>query len=189
MDSGYLADEELARRLQDGDAGAAEALLRRYSQPIYNFALRMLGDAADAEDAAQHTFVEAFEKLPWAQRDAPIRPWLYKVARNKCIDMIRRRRALPVVSLEGTNEESGGLDPPALGPLPDDVYERAELQHLLQEAIATLPERSREVVAMRYVGDLTFTEIGLALGMPENTAKTLFQRAKSQLRAFLRKRL
>lgn len=189
MDGQGLADEELSRRLREGDAGAFEALLRRYSQPIYNFALRMLGDAADAEDAAQHTFVEAFEKLPWTEVDAPIRPWLYKVARNKCIDLIRRRRVVPLVSLEGPTEEGGGLDPPALGPLPEELYERAELQQLLGEAIATLAERSREVVVMRYVGELTFAEIGLALGMPENTAKTLFQRAKGQLRAYLRKRL
>ena len=60
---------------------------------------------------------------------------------------------------------------------------------MLQEAIATLPLRSREVVVMRYMGELTFAEIGRSLGMPENTAKTLFQRAKASLRVYLRKRI
>jgi len=96
---------------------------------------------------------------------------------------------MPLSSLERDEDDQPAIDPPDQEPLPDQAFERAELQHLLQDAILTLPLRSREVVTMRYLGDLTFAEIGGALGMPENTAKTLFQRAKTRLRAYLARRM
>jgi RNA polymerase sigma factor (sigma-70 family) len=188
MEYGSLPDEELARRFRDGDAAAFESLLDRYSRSIYNFALRLLGDPADADDAAQQTFIQAFESLPVARPEASLRPWLFQVARNKCIDMMRKRRTVPLSSLERADSEVQ-IDPADTAPLPAQLYEHEELQDILRDAIASLPVRTREVVLMRYVGDLTFAEIGQALGMPENTAKTLFQRAKATLRVYLRKRL
>ena len=189
MEHRGVPDEELAKRFRDGDAAAFDALLDRYSRSIYNFTLRLLGDAADAEDATQQTFVQAFESFPAARPDASLRPWLFQVARNKSIDLIRKRRTVPLSAFESAESEAPQIDPTDAAPLPSDLYEREELQQILQEAIASLPPRSREVVVMRYMGELTFAEIGRALGMPENTAKTLFQRAKMALRVYLRKRL
>jgi RNA polymerase sigma factor (sigma-70 family) len=189
MEYGNLPDEELGRLFRGGDAAAFEALLDRYSRSIYNFTLRFLGDPADAEDATQLTLIQAFESLPAARPEASLRPWLFQVARNKCIDLIRKRRTVPLSSLERGEPDAPGIDPADTAPLPADLYEREELQQILQDAIAALPLRSREVVLMRYVGELTFSEIGRSLGMPENTAKTLFQRAKATLRVYLRKRV
>jgi RNA polymerase sigma factor (sigma-70 family) len=189
LDYGSLPDEELGRRFREGEVAAFEALLDRYSRSIYNFTLRFLGDPADADDATQQTLIQAFESLPPSRPDTSLRPWLFQVARNKCIDLLRKRRTIPLSSLERADVETSQVDPVDRAPLPADLYEREELQGILQEAIASLPVRSREVVVMRYVGELTFAEIGRALGMPENTAKTLFQRAKSMLRAYLRRRM
>ena len=75
------------------------------------------------------------------------------------------------------DDELPTFDPVDIAPLPAELYEHEELQQILRDAISALPVRSREVVLMRYLGELTFAEIGQALGMPENTAKTLFQRA------------
>jgi len=182
-------DEALVRRFRDGDTVAFEVLLDRYSRAIYNFALRTLGNGDDAEDATQQTFIQAFESLPSTRSEAPLRPWLFQVARNKCIDLIRRRRTVPLSSLQREDTEVVEIDPPDTRPRPEEIYEHAELQRILQDAIADLPLRTREVVVMRYVGELTFAEIGDALGIPENTAKTLFQRAKPQLRLAIRKQL
>jgi len=189
MEYANLPDEELARLFRDGNAAAFEALLDRYSRSIYNFTFRFLGDRADAEDATQLTLIQAFESLPTGRPDASLRPWLFQVARNKCIDLMRKRRAVPLSTLEREDDEAPLFDPADAAPLPADLYEREELQQILQEAIELLPLRSREVVLMRYLGELTFVEIGRSLGIPENTAKTLFQRAKSTLRAQLGKRL
>ena len=189
MEYGRYPDDDLVSRFREGDVSAYEAILDRYSQPIYNFTLRVLGERADAEDAAQQTFIQAYSSLPSAKAEMQLRPWLYQVARNKCIDMLRRRRTVPLSSLEREDHDLGDIEPVDGRPLPPEIYEQAELQDLLQEAIADLPLRAREVVVMRYVNDLTFAEIGTALGLPENTAKTLFQRAKLRLRAFLSSRM
>ena len=189
MEHGSLPDEELARRFREGDAAAFDALLQRYSRSIYNFALRLLGDPADADDATQQAFIQAFESFPAARPGASLRPWLFQVVRNKCIDLLRKRRTVPLSTLEREESEASQLEPADNLPLPSELYEREELQQILQDAIATLPARSREVVLMRYVGELTFAEIGRSLNIPENTAKTLFQRAKGPLRVYLRKRL
>lgn len=189
MEYPSLPDEELSRRFRAGDVAAFETLLDRYSRSIYNFTLRFLGDAADADDATQQTFIQAFESLPASRPESSLRPWLFQVARNKCIDLLRKRRTIPLSSFERSDAELPQVDPVDSAPLPADLYEHEELQHILQEAIESLPRRSREVVSMRYVGELTFAEIGQALGMPENTAKTLFQRAKTTLRIYLRKRI
>jgi RNA polymerase sigma-70 factor (ECF subfamily) len=188
MDYGRLTEEELALRFRDGDAVAFEMFVERFSRAIYNFALRLIGNPADAEDVTQQTFIQAFESLPHRPAGTPVRPWLFQVARNKCIDMIRRRHSGIVSRLE-EDEERSQLEPADERPLPEALYERAELQQLLEDAIAALPLRAREVVTLRYVAELTFGEIGEALGMPENTARIVFHRAKSQLRAFLQLRL
>ncbi|MPZ13267.1 MAG: sigma-70 family RNA polymerase sigma factor [Chloroflexi bacterium] len=188
MEYARYPDEELVRRFQDGDVLAFEALFDRYGETIYNFALRFLGDSADAEDVAQHTFVQAFEALGRLDAAGSVRPWLFQVARNRCNDFTRRRRTAALRATEdgGEHEDEEPVEP---DPLPEEVYERAELQQLLQEAILSLLPRTREVVLLRYVGDFTFAEIGKTLSIPENTARTLFQRAKPVLRAYLRKRL
>ncbi len=189
MDYANIPDQALGRLFREGDAVAFDALLDRHSRSIYNFALRLLGDPADAEDATQQRLIQAFESLSAARPEASLRPWLFRVARNKCIDLLRKRRTVPLSSFERAESGTPKFDQVDMAPLPPDLYEREELQQLLQEAIAALPVRSREVVLMRYVGELTFAEIGRALGIPENTAKTLFQRSKSTLRSYLTRRM
>jgi RNA polymerase sigma-70 factor, ECF subfamily len=188
VEEGRWTDDALVQRFRDGDVAAFETLVDRYGGPIYNFALRYLDSQPDAADVAQQTFIQAFESLPGLRAEVPLRPWLMRVARNKCIDLLRKRRTVSLPSVT-RDEDATAFDPVDEAPLPEEIYEHAELQETLQEAINTLPPRSREVVLLRYVSGLTFAEAAENLGIPENTAKTLFQRAKVQLRAFLRKRL
>jgi RNA polymerase sigma factor (sigma-70 family) len=114
-------------------------------------------------------------------------PWLYRVARNRCLDLLRQRRILP---MDLPREDEQELDALAAiadsGPSLESLAERHDLRRLLAEAIAGLPPKYREVVVLRYEGDLTFGEIAETLGIPENSAKTLFQRAKGMLRLSMR---
>lgn len=178
-------DEDLLRACRDGDSASFEALVHRYMKPIYNFAYRMLGNPAEADDVAQDVFVQVYRSLPSARTDLPFRPWLYVIARNKCLDVLKRKRPLTFSSLEDPDRESPVDRVADPDPLPDEVLEQAELQRVLKEAILHLPEKYRVVVSMRYASGLTFAEIGQALGLPENTVKTHFQRAKAALRASL----
>jgi RNA polymerase sigma-70 factor (ECF subfamily) len=180
-------DEELVRAFLAGDVAAFEELVRRYSRPIYNFTLRMLGNREDADDVAQDVFVQVYRALPRSRTDLPFKPWLYTVARNKCLDFLKRRRPLSFSDVDADEEDGEGIaamiaDP---APLPEELAERVDLQRLLGAAIQELPPRYREVVALRYAAELSFEEISVALGIPENTAKTHFHRAKTLLRAHL----
>ncbi len=184
------SDEELARRFIDGDESAFEQLVTRYAKAVYNFALNFLGDADEADEAAQLTFVQIYQALPRARLDAPLKPWFYQIARNKCIDLWRGHRG--VLSLSARVEPTPGdepdpddVDPADPAPLPDEIAELHDLQRILRQAINALPLNYRTAATLRYVNELSFAEIARAMGVPESTAKTYFQRAK----ALLRKRL
>ncbi|MBI2761899.1 MAG: sigma-70 family RNA polymerase sigma factor [Chloroflexi bacterium] len=178
------SDEDLASAYAAGTRSSFEELVRRYSGSVYAFCLRMVGRPQDAEDLTQDVFVQLLKSLPSVRTDTPLRPWIFVIARNKCLDHLKRKRALSfsdVVDSEGDGE----MPLPDPAPLPDELAERADLQELMQQAIAELPPRYRTVVALRYSSDLTFAEIGNVLALPENTVKTHFQRAKAMLRARL----
>lgn len=176
-------DEQLARAYCAGDGACFEELVRRYMKPIFNFAYRMTGNHAEADDVAQDVFVQIYRSLPSARLDLPFRPWLYVIARNKCLDSLKRKSALSFSALEDPETLESPIDAVAdPDPLPDAVLESADLQRILREAIVQLPEKYRTVVSLRYAGGLSFAEIAETLGLPENTVKTHFQRAKALLR-------
>jgi RNA polymerase sigma factor (sigma-70 family) len=185
MSAPNLSDEELAKQFVAGKTDAFEVLVQRYAKPIYNFALSFLGDADEADEAAQLVFVQMYQSLPRARLDIPLKPWIYRVARNKCIDLWRAHTTMSLSARderEGDEDATPGADPPDPMPLPDQLAERKDLQQLLRGAINALPVKYRTAVTLRYVNELSFAEIASAMGVPENTAKTYFQRAKTMLR-------
>jgi RNA polymerase sigma-70 factor (ECF subfamily) len=126
--------------------------------------------------------------MPTLRTGEPLKAWLFQVARNRCLDELRRKRAIHFSELESGNDEDD-LSPlaimPDTRPLPEEIAERRDLQQSLQRAIQGLPPKFRSVVLLRYAGQLSFSEIGKTLNMPEATAKTYFQRARPLLRAAL----
>src|SRR5215471_20926905 len=95
-------EQVLAARRRE--PGAFEALVRRHQAPLYNFCLRMLGQTEDAADVAQETFVQLYSHLGRLDEREPIAPWLFRVARNRCIDVIRRRRTVPLNLSDNSGE-------------------------------------------------------------------------------------
>ena len=134
--------------------------------------------------------MQLLKSLPGARPDLPLRPWVYVIARNKCLDHLKRKKALlfSALTVPETREPLEDRIEDA-EPLPEELAERADLTRVLHAAIAALPARYRTVVALRYSTDLTFAEIGAVLDLPENTVKTHFQRAKTTLRAVLHSRI
>ncbi len=185
MTDGLLAKQTLA-----GDQYAFESLVQRYSTPLFNFIYRFLGDYDQACDILQHVFIQLHNSLPTLRTDKPLKAWLFQVARNRCLDELRRKHAIHFSELEAAMDDDE-LSPlvaiPDSGPLPEELAEQSDLQRCLQEAIQTLPVKFRAVVLLRYASQLSFSEIGQALNMPEATAKTYFQRSKPLLRAALTK--
>ena len=182
------SDGVLAQQTLAGDPYAFEDLVKRYSTPLFNFIYRFLGDYDQACDILQHVFIQLHGSLNTLRSDKPLKAWLFQVARNRCLDELRRKRVIHFSELESVNDDEE-LSPlaaiPDNGPLPEELAEQSDLQYRLQGAIQTLPIKFRSVVLLRYAGQLSFSEIGQTLNMPEATAKTYFQRAKPLLRTAL----
>src|SRR3989475_7218753 len=183
-----IPDSVLARQILAGDQKAFETLVQRYSTPLFNFICRFLGDYDQACDISQQVFLQLYLSLPTLRTGDPLKAWLFQVARNRCLDELRRRHAIHFSELEAAADDDE-LSPlaalPDSLPLPEEVAERHDLQACLQRAIHELPPKFRSVVLLRYASQLSYAEIGQVLQMPEATAKTYFQRAKPLLRAAL----
>lgn len=184
----HTSDGLLAQQSLAGDQQAFETLVQRYSTPLFNFICRFLGDYDQACDILQQVFLQLYISLPHLRTGDPLKAWLFQVARNRCLDELRRKRAIHFSELDLITDEDE-VSPlaamPDTDPLPEELVERRDLQACLQQAIHTLPPKFRSVVLLRYTAQLSFSEIGQVLHMPEATAKTYFQRAKPLLRATL----
>lgn len=183
-----LTDGVLVQQSLAGDQEAFEMLVRRYHVPLFNFICHCLGDYDLACDVSQHVFLQLYTSLAKLRTNEPLKAWLFQVARNRCLDELRRKRSLHFSEMEASNDDDD-LSPleilPDTRPLPEELAERHDLQQKLRQAIDTLPPKFRSVVLLRYAGQLSFSEIGKTLNMPEATAKTYFQRARPLLRAAL----
>jgi RNA polymerase sigma-70 factor (ECF subfamily) len=181
-------DGELVKRTLSGDQGAFEILVRRYQVSLFNFTCHCLADYDMACDITQQVFLQLYISMPKLRTSEPLKAWLFQVARNRCLDELRRKHPLHFSDLE-TGGEDDELSPLAIvpdkDPLPDEMAERSDLRERLCRAIDGLPQKFRSVVLLRYASQLSFSEIGKTLQMPEATAKTYFQRARPLLRAAL----
>src|SRR6266852_5634388 len=183
-----ISDGVLAQQTLAGDQRAFETLVQRYNGTLFNFVCRFLADYDQACDILQQVFLQLYISLPTLRTGEPLKAWLFQVARNRCLDELRRKHAIHFSELEASNDEDE-LSPlasmPDTSPLPEELAEHHDLQECLQRAIEALPPKFRSVVLLRYAGQLSFSEIGQVLAMPEATAKTYFQRAKPLLRTAL----
>ncbi len=186
-----LPDAVLTRRACAGEQSAFEILVRRYQTPLFNFIYRFVGDYDQACDICQDVFLRLYLSLSRLEVDKPLRSWLFQVAHNRCIDEIRRRQRWALnFSCLGQGDDLSDefrldqiIDP---DPLPEEVLEQHDLQHLLQQAIASLPPKPRAIVMLRYTAQLSFPQIASILDMQAATAKTYFARAKVRLRQALK---
>ena len=184
-----VSDSLLAERTLAGDEEAFAVLMRRYRPWLFSFICHLTHNGSEAEDILQYVFLKLYLALPTLRIDQPLEPWLFQVARNRCVDEVRRKRMWAFSELEegvGTSDISELallVDP---HPLPEEIAEQHELQTVVQHAINTLPPKFRAIVLLRYAKQLSFAEIAQVLDIPEQTAKTYMHRAKPLLRSALR---
>lgn len=184
----HTSDSELIQQARAGSEPAFEELVHRYAPSLSRFIHAFLPDYDQANDIFQQVLIQWYVSLPSLQLGRPLRPWLFKVARYRCLDELRRRRALHFSELENEDEEEQTPPHHAIphpSPLLEDLAEQRELREQVCAAIRTLPAHYQTIVALRYALHLSFVEIGRKLGIPESTAKTYFQRAKPLMQASL----
>lgn len=184
-----ISDAVLVTQSLDNNDRAFEMLVQRYGTTLFNFIYRFFSDYDQACDIMQQVFLQLYLSLPKLDTKRPLKNWLFQVARNRCLDELRRKHPSHLSDLIGEDEEEEDKavslflrDP---RPLPEDVAEQHELQDQLLSAIQNLPPNFRSVVYLRYTAQLSFSEIGRTLGIPETTAKTHFHRARHLLQASL----
>lgn len=168
------SDERLARLVARGDEAACRVLYERYHQQLYRYCRSLLRDDTDAQDALQTTFISALGALGRGQRDAPMRPWLFRIAHNESISLLRRRRPMQQLS---DAHEAGSV------PLEEQVEERERLTELVAD-LHELPERQRAALVMRELSGLSHEEIALALGSSVGATKQSIFEARQSMMEF-----
>ena len=181
-------ERTLLRRLRDRDERAFRELVETHRDRVFNITYRMLGDRAEAEDVAQEVFISVFKTIDSFREQAKFSTWLYRVTVNHCKNRIKylaRRHDRDRDELDETSHETNGAAGVPRHVQPDRALEGAQLEVLLQEAIAHLDDDQRVVVVLRDVEDLSIEEICEITGLPDGTVKSRLHRA----RLVLRKRL
>ena len=168
---------EFVDRLRAGDRRAFEELVRTQQHRVYGLALRMLGNAAEAQDVAQEAFLRAHRGLAEFRGDARLSTWLYAIVSRLCLN----RLAGSERRLARHGEEALAKLADA-GPGPDQALERGELEEALHRAIAELPEERRIVVVLRDVEGLAYDEIAEVLDLPVGTVRSRLHRARLDLK-------
>lgn len=172
-------DISLVEKALAEDRVAQREIVRRYQGPIFAYIYRWMRNRADSEDLTQDVFIKVFRALHTYSRKSSFRAWLYRIARNRVIDHLRRKRP-STVDIDDVEEfEATDIC------TPEELYERSSGQERLDAAIASLDPLYREVLLLRHRDELTYEEIVEAVGVPLGTVKARLHRA----RALLRKRL
>ncbi|MGK2933585.1 MAG: RNA polymerase sigma factor [Solirubrobacterales bacterium] len=166
-----LGDRSLATHMAAGDRFAFEEAFRRYRQPLYGFCVSILGNQEDSADALQNTMAKALKTLPGEEREILLKPWLFRVARNECIDLIRSRRQ---------TDDIMERDPAATLGLDAELAGRERLRELLDD-LEHLPEKQRSALVMRELNGLSFAEIAGAFETSPSAAKQVVYEARVSL--------
>ncbi|MFA6450449.1 MAG: sigma-70 family RNA polymerase sigma factor [bacterium] len=172
-------DEKLLERINAGDRGAFDELVRKYQRELYFLALRMVKNPEDAEELTQKTFVKTFERLESFRGESGFKTWLYQVAINMCLSHLRNRR--DVLEL---NEGAGTIVSEIM--MPADRIVQNETVAAVAAAADSLPDKQRATVILRVFHELSYEEIGRSTGCSEQTAKVNFHYGIENLRKKLK---
>lgn len=168
-------EAELVTRAQNGDRNAFSELVRMHAQGVLNVIYRMCGDMQVAEDAAQETFIQAWLRLSSYRPRTSLRNWLYRIAVNTAIDMLRKEKRILPNAVEDLSLTDSG-------PSPETQATNSERTEIVQQAVLALPEASRAVLVLREYEGFSYQEIADALDIPVGTVMSRLNYARKLLR-------
>jgi RNA polymerase sigma-70 factor (ECF subfamily) len=175
-----LDDRQAVALCLAGDKESFAHLIQAYQAPMLGLCLRMTGNRDDAADVAQQAFVKAYEHLETYDPLQPFRPWLFRIATNECISLLRRKRGAPV-SVQDDQLEAVADPTPGAPTLTDLSEDRLRVR----EAVKSLPSSYRMVVVLYYFQELSYQAIAQQTGLPIGTIGTHLHRAKQMLKRTL----
>ena len=190
-----VAESQLIARLKQRDEQAFNEVVRTHGDKVFSLVFRMIGNRAEAEDLAQEVFVTVFKTVDSFRGESKFSTWLLRIAANHCKNRIKylSRRRTDGSGLDNIAEEK--MSDVGRAPLqshidgPDVLMEAAELEGLMQKAIATLDEEQRLLIILRDVEELSYEEIGEVTSLVEGTIKSRLHRARMVIKEYLARRM
>ena len=185
-----MADElKLIKKAQKGDVNAFEKIITEYQSVVYSISYRYADNAHDAADMAQEVFLKMFKTINSFRFESKLSTWIYRVATNTCLDIVKRqRRAASALPLGGFDDEDGNnfaSEPADSRFMPDARLEEAETKDVVNRAISELSDEYRTVVILRDIRGLSYDEIAEIVDCPVGTVKSRISRARKNLREIL----
>ena len=175
-----MEERDLILRCQRGDEAAFESLVRLHEKRVYALCRRMCRSEDDALEAAQDTFLAVWRGVGSFRADAAFSTWLYRLATNACLDLLRREKKNGGnVSLD---DEGSSVEPVDRAPSPEEAVERNETQRMVREALLALPDDYRQILLLRETEQLSYAEIAEITGLELGTVKSRISRARLALR-------
>ena len=183
-------DADLMLRVKRGNRAAFAELVEKYRQPVMNLVYRTLRDETEAEDLAQNVFLQVYKSRSRYKRTAKFSTWLFTIARNLCLNELRRRSRHPAEALEETHDEHEGRPQRQYEDnknfLPAETLLHGELAQKIEEALAELPENQRTAILLCRQEDLSYEEIARVLGCSLSATKSLIHRGREVLKQKLK---
>ena len=188
-----LSEQEIIDRAREGDHEAFRVLVSRHQDRVYGLALRILRDPEQARDAAQDAFLKAYRALGRFEGRSKFGTWMYRLTYNHCLDLKRADKSQRHV--EWDEERTSSALPESetassffsgLGPGPEAAMERSQLRSRLLDALAGLPEETRQILLMREAEGMSYREIASILGIPKGTVMSRLYNARRRAREALR---
>ena len=175
------------RRVLEGDVNAFEDLVTEHEKGVYAIAQRMTGNAEDAADMTQETFIKAYNSLSSFRGDSKFSVWLYRIATNVCLDFLRSRSRKPTVSLsvEDDDGEETQMDIADESQSPEQLLERGLTRDAVRRGLKSLSPEYRQILLLREIQGLSYEEIAEALALEVGTVKSRIFRARKRLCAVL----
>jgi len=182
------SDQLLIKQYLSGDKKSLEFLLARYLNRIYGFVSQFIKRTRDTEDVTQEVFIKVWKNLRKYDETKSFKAWIYMIARNTCIDYLRKKNDVLFSELKSEDDEEGAELDFAVDetPLPDALFDKNNLPELVTEALEKLPLKQRLVLQLYFQDGLTFQEIAEVSGESINTVKSRQLRGMSKLRNSLK---
>ena len=181
----YPDDLPLIDRFKGGDQSAFEELVLKYQDRIYNLCRHMLGNTHEAEDAAQDTFLKAYQKLKDFKPEASLYTWLYRIAVNTCLDY-KKRPFFESLFRKSDEDEEYILEPLSDEPSPEKLYESKQLGLALRKSLGKLSPKLKTVIILKEIEGLSYEEIVDILEISIGTVKSRISRAREELKEMMK---
>jgi len=179
-------DLQIINKFRGGEKSLFEDLVLKHQDKIYNLCRHMLDNAHDAEDAAQDTFIKAYQNLDNFKPNASFYTWLYRIGVNTCLDY-KKRPFWESLLRRSDDEEEYNLDPASSEPSPEKIYESKQLGLVLRKGLSRLSAKLRAVIVLKEIEGLSYEEIAEVLNVSTGTVKSRLSRAREKLKSQLKK--